>query len=118
MGYYTEEIMNWNIDRDNTDYNTSLEYSMLEEELEEYSDAITTTDIVAQADALGDLIAVATGSLLKLCNGDKDKVYGIMLAITAANNTKSSTKNAQGKITKPKDFVGPEDMIERVLLDG
>jgi len=41
-----------------------------------------------------------------------------MLAVTAANNTKSSTKNEQGKITKPKDFVGPEATIEKILNEG
>ena len=38
-----------------------------------------------------------------------------MLAITAANNTKSDTKNEAGKITKPDDFVGPESIIESIL---
>ena len=49
--------------------------------------------------------------------GDLEDVHLILTAVTAANNTKSSTKNAEGKITKPANFVGPEGMIRRILND-
>jgi predicted HAD superfamily Cof-like phosphohydrolase len=115
MNNVLEEIMNWNEERGNTTYSCVREGSMIQEELEELGAAYRGGDIVDEADALGDIIFVAVGSLYKLCGGDKDKVYDILLAITAANNLKSSTKDSNGKITKPKDFVGPEEMIRKVL---
>ena len=112
---WVEEIQKWNEDRDNLMYSPSLEYSMLDEELEEYMEAGITGDKVGEADALADIIVVAVGALYKLVEGDPYKFDDIMLAVTAANNTKSDKKNKEGKITKPDDFVGPEDMIRRVL---
>jgi len=115
---WVEEVQNWNETRDNLNYNKRLEADMLLEELQEYVDAAIEGDIVAEADALADILVVATGALYKLCDGDAYKFDDIMLAVTAANNTKSDTKNSAGKITKPKDFKGPEDMIEVILNDG
>ena len=109
------EVQDWNEVRDNLRYSPSLEYSMLDEELGEYMEAGITDDRVGQADALADILVVATGALYKLCEGDPYKFDDIMLAVTAANNTKSAEKNAEGKITKPDNFVGPESMIEGIL---
>ena len=114
---FVTEVSEWNITRENLRYSPSLEYSMLDEELNEYMKAGITDDTVGQADALGDIAVVAIGGLIKLCDGDIDKVQDILLVITAANNTKSSTKNDAGKITKPDNFVGPEGMIEDILDD-
>ena len=115
MSNYTEEIMMWNEERDNLRYTSSLEYAMMDEELEEFLEAGVTGDLVGQADALADMIVVATGGLYKLVGGDMKKFNDIMLAVTAANNTKSSTKDASGKITKPESFVGPEAIIATIL---
>lgn len=115
---FIEEVASWNEVRDNTHYSNRLEADMILEELDEYVDACIQGDLVGQADALADILVVAAGSLFKLCDGNISKVHDILLVVTAANNTKSSTKNAQGKITKPVDFVGPEDMIEVILNDG
>jgi predicted HAD superfamily Cof-like phosphohydrolase len=112
-----DEIMMWNEERDNLDYSCVREGCMLQEEVEELGQAYRQGDIVGEADAYADIIVVATGALFKLCGGDREKFYDIMLAVTAANNTKSSTKNEYGKITKPNNFVGPEPMIKRVLED-
>jgi len=114
---WVEEVQDWNEDRDNMRYTSSLEYAMLDEELVEYLEAALIGDKVGQADGLADILVVATGALYKLCEGDKYKFDDIMLAVTAANNTKSATKNERGKITKPDDFVGPESII-KVILDG
>ena len=111
-----EDIQTWNDDRGNYEYNNRLEYDMLQEEVDEYFEACMNEDTVDQADALADIIVVAVGSLYKLCGNDKIKFEDIMLAVTAANNTKGKEKNTEGKITKPKDFVGPEDMIAKVLF--
>ena len=114
---WVQEVQDWNAVRDNLRYTSSLEYAMLDEELEEFMEAAITGDKVGEADALADILVVATGALFKLCEGDPYKFDDIMLAVTAANNTKSSEKNEQGKITKPADFVGPESMIEGILGD-
>ena len=36
-------------------------------------------------------------------------------AVLKANESKSSSKNAAGKIAKPVDFVGPEAKLEAIL---
>jgi len=118
MSNWINEVQDWNETRDNLMYSPSLEYSMLDEELGEYMEAGTVGNRVGQADALGDLLVVVTGALYKLCGGDKEKFDDIMLAITAANNLKSATKNAAGKITKPANFVGPEELIGLILDEG
>jgi len=114
---FVEEVCMWNIERSNLRYSPSLEYSMLDEEVEEYMEAGISGDIVGQADALADTAVVAIGGLVKLCDGDIEKVQDILLAVTAANNTKSTEKNEDGKIVKPEGFVGPEGMIEDILSD-
>lgn len=107
-----QEVYDWNNERDliGDRIDVDLEYTMIKEELLELLGAPTRVDV---ADALGDIIWVALGSLSKLTQ-DVDKVSDIMLAISAANNTKGKD-TASGKITKPIDFVGPESMIEKVL---
>ena len=112
---WIDSVQDWNEDRDNLRYTSSLEYTMLDEELGEYMEAAITGDRVGEADALADILVVATGALYKLCDGDKYKFDDIMLAVTAANNTKSQEKNEHGKITKPDNFVGPESLIKSIL---
>ena len=107
-------VMEWNEVRDNLRYSPSLEYSMLEEELQEYMDAGIDDDIVAQADALADILIVATGSLFKLVEGDVEKFNDIMLAVTSANDLKPE-KKVNGKIIKGDKYVAPEPMIKEIL---
>ena len=114
---FIQEVQEWNDVRGNYGYSVELEEAMLEEELNEYKEAVDNEDRVGQADALADILVVAVGSLYKLCGNDKIKMNDILLAVTAANNTKSSTKNSAGKITKPDNFVGPERMIAKILLE-
>jgi predicted HAD superfamily Cof-like phosphohydrolase len=92
------------------------EYNEKEEEIVDYfqSDEGQLMIKVNRADALADIIFVAVGSLYKLV-GDVNKTEDILNAVIAANNTKSTKKNEQGKITKPKDFVGPEDIIKNII---
>lgn len=116
-GPILESIMMWNEERKNLTYSCIREGSMIEEELAELGTAYREEDLVGEADALADIIFVAVGSLYKLCQGDKNKFERIMEAVIYANNSKSSSKNEQGKITKPEDFVGPEEVIKEVLND-
>lgn len=147
-----ERICIWNEDRDNLLYDTSLEFTMLSEELQEYVIAkqkmmleyATELDIdpyseesfsnmteeetkeltmrckVEEADALADIIFVAVGSLYKLTGGSILRTMRILDEVIDANNSKGKDKK-EGKITKPKDFVGPEKAIRNILegvVDG
>lgn len=41
----------------------------------------------------------------------------VLSLVIEANNTKSSTKNADGKITKPTDFCPPDEKIREYLIE-
>lgn len=108
-----ERTISWNTIRGNTpdtlDWN--LEIAMLQEELDELRQATTN---VARFDALLDLKFVLLGSLGKMSLSAYQIVDGYE-AVISANETKSATKNAAGKITKPDDFVGPESKLQVIL---
>ena len=108
-----QQTIDWNNIRGNTPdtLNLSLEIAMLQEELNEFASATTRVD---QFDALLDLIFVLVGTLGKLGISAHQIVDGYD-AVLAANNKKSRTKNEQGKITKPADFVGPEAQLAAIL---
>lgn len=111
-----ERTIKWNTVRGNSpntlDY--ELEINMLQEELNEFIDAVKANDRVAMFDALLDLDFVRIGTLGKMGINPTMQVDGYE-AVLRANESKSATKNAQGKITKPTDFVGPEAELERIL---
>lgn len=111
-----EETIEWNRRRGNTpetlDYD--LEIAMLQEELDEFKQAVQDNDIVAMFDSLLDLDFVRIGTLSKLGISAYQQVDGYE-AVLSANKTKSTSKNAVGKITKPVDFVGPEPELQKIL---
>ena len=113
-----ERTIKWNTIRGNTpdtlDY--QLEIDMLQEELNEFKLAVAEGDRVAMFDALLDLDFVRIGTLGKMQIDAYTQVDGYE-AVLKANESKSSTKNAAGKKTKPADFVGPEAELQ-LLLDS
>lgn len=113
---HIERTIRWNHIRGNTPdtLNWDLEVAMLQEELDELKAATTDVD---RFDALLDLKFVLLGSLGKM-NLVPEQIVDGYEAVIAANETKSSTKNADGKITKPDNFVGPEATLERILVIG
>ena len=113
-----ERTINWNTVRGNTPGTLSwkLEVDMLQEELDELKEAIQSGDMVGAFDALLDLKFVLTGTLGKMALSPQQIVDGYEAVITA-NETKSETKNEEGKITKPSDFVGPEPKLQQLLLE-
>ena len=153
MGYnqIVENIIMWNKDRDNNNYDSALEFSMLQEECLEYAhsyiktvndyigfDVHTCTEEeyeaakdniavyletekfqedwkVNQLDALVDTVFVAVGSIGKLLNQDKGLVCKAIEEVIIANEQKSKTKNKDGKITKPSNFVGPEEELRKII---
>ena len=111
-----ERTIKWNTIRGNTTstLNWDLEISMLQEELDELQEAVSNNDEVGIFDALMDLEFVLRGSCGKFGLNPEMQVDGYE-AVLKANESKSSTKNALGKITKPKDFVGPEEQLQKIL---
>lgn len=111
-----KRTINWNTIRGNTpdtlDY--SLEIAMLQEELDEFKEAVQTNDVVAMFDALLDLDFVRIGTLGKMGIDASTQVLGYQAVLTA-NESKSSTKNSAGKIQKPADFIGPETRLQELL---
>lgn len=94
----------------------SLRVELLREEFEEFKDAVEREDLVAIADALGDIVYVAYGSAL---------TYGIDLdavlrEVHRANMSKLGPDGRplmreDGKVLKPSTYSPPD--IQRVLLD-
>lgn len=106
----------WNTDRGNTPdtLDLPLEISMLQEELEEFKQAVQTNDKVEMFDALLDLKFVLTGTLSKLGISAEQQVDGYEVVLRA-NQAKSATKSSNGKITKPADFVEPQEKLANIL---
>lgn len=111
-----ERTIEWNKVRGNTPdtLNYELEISMLQEELDEFKLAVKQNDKVAMFDALLDLDFVRVGTLGKMRIDAYTQVDGYE-AVLKANESKSATKNAAGKITKPADFAGPEVELQKLL---
>ena len=113
-----ERTIEWNELRGNTpdtlDY--QLEIDMLQEELDEFKLAVAEGDRVAMFDALLDLDFVRIGTLGKMQIDPYTQVDGYE-AVLKANESKSSTKNAAGKITKPAAFTGPEAELAKLLSE-
>jgi len=111
-----ERTVLWNTSRGNTSdtLNYKLEIDMLQEELDEFIEAVEANDPVAMFDALLDLDFVRVGTLGKMNISPIAQVEGYE-AVLQANESKSSKKNHLGKITKPTDFVGPEANLQKIL---
>lgn len=111
-----EKTIKWNEVRGNTPdtLNYQLEIAMLQEELDEFKEAVEKKDEVAMFDALLDLDFVRIGTLGKMQIDPYTQVDGYE-AVLRANESKSSTKNSAGKITKTSDFIGPEAQLRKLL---
>lgn len=115
---HIERTIEWNTIRGNTSdtLNYQLEIDMLQEELDEFKLAVSQGDRVAMFDALLDLDFVRIGTLGKMGIHPLAQVEGYE-AVLQANERKSSTKNAAGKITKPADWeqYAPEIQLQTIL---
>ena len=113
-----ERTIEWNTVRGNTPdtLNYQLEIDMLQEELNEFKLAASQGDRVAMFDALLDLDFVRIGTLGKMGICPLAQVEGYE-AVLQANEKKSSTKNAAGKITKPPNWeqYAPEAKLQAIL---
>ncbi len=115
---HIERTIEWNTIRGNTPdtLNYQLEIDMLQEELDEFKLAVSQGDRVAMFDALLDLDFVRIGTLGKMGICPLAQVEGYE-AVLQANESKSSTKNAAGKITKPANWeqYAPEAQLQSIL---
>lgn len=110
---HIKRTIQWNQCRGNTPdtLNWKLEIDMLQEELNELEEAEQDVD---KFDALLDLWFVTMGALAKMGLSAEQIAEGYE-AVLMANESKADTKNAQGKITKPANFVGPEAQLQIIL---
>ncbi len=108
-----ERTLIWNTSRGNTPstLNWDLETNMLSEELHEI--AIATSEANRLKEVL-DVIFIAYGSLGKMNLSSQDIVDSYELVVQS-NESKSSAKNSDGKITKNTDFVPVEPLLQLIL---
>jgi predicted HAD superfamily Cof-like phosphohydrolase len=105
----SDEILNrvieWNRQRNNTEYSRQLEVAMLREELNEYE---TAADPVAELDGICDLVFVAIGALYKFSERHGIDPRDAMRIVCTANEAKGMDKDGNGKIRKPSWFSRPD----------
>ena len=93
-----------------------LRYSLMKEENEEYLQAAKEGDLTEIADAVGDMLYILCGTILK--HGLQDKIADVFEEIQRSNMSKLD-KNGQpiyredGKVLKSELYFKPD--IERIL---
>ena len=80
-----------------------------------YGEPMTTISDVERLDKACDAVVFAIGSMAKL-RLSPDQINRAMRAVTDANLQKlSMPKDAQGKLAKPTNFIGPEVVLQAIL---
>ena len=80
-----------------------------------YSEPLVPISDVERLDKACDAVVFAIGSMAKL-RLSPDQINRAMRAVTDANLQKlSMPKDAQGKLAKPADFIGPEVVLQAIL---
>jgi predicted HAD superfamily Cof-like phosphohydrolase len=88
-----------------------LRYKLIREENEEYLDAALRGDLVEVADALGDLLYILCGTLLK--HGLQEKIDEVFLEIQRSNMSKLDADGRpiyreDGKVLKSDRYFRPD----------
>ena len=99
-----------------TEADYMLRYNLLKEENEEYLEACQNGDIIEIADALGDLLYIWSGTILK--HGLEDKIGPVFAEIQASNMSKLGADGLpiyreDGKVLKGPNYFKPN--IKKVL---
>jgi len=99
-----------------TEADYMLRYNLLKEENEEYLEACQNGDIVEIADALGDLLYIWSGTILK--HGLADKIGPVFSEIQDSNMSKLGEDGqpiyrADGKVLKGPNYFRPN--IKKIL---
>ena len=95
-----------------------LRYTLMREENEEYLEAARQGDMVEIADALGDMLYILCGTILK--HGLQDMIVDLFNEIQASNMSKLGADGkpiyrADGKVLKGPDYFRPD--LERILRE-
>jgi predicted HAD superfamily Cof-like phosphohydrolase len=89
-----------------------LRIRLLEEEVQEYADAVRDGDLLEILDALGDIAYILAGSVLN--HGLKHVIDDAFKEIHRSNMAKlvngKVLKRADGKVAKPDDWTPPDLM--------
>ena len=93
------------------DRDTLLRYKLIREENEEYLEAALRGDLVEVADALGDLLYILCGTLLK--HGLEDKIHEVFREIQRSNMSKLGAEGKpicreDGKVMKGPAYFKPD----------
>jgi predicted HAD superfamily Cof-like phosphohydrolase len=96
-----------------------LRYKLIREENEEYLDAAMRGDLVEVADALGDILYILCGTLLK--HGLEHKINDVFLEIQRSNMSKLDADGRpiyrdDGKVLKSDRYFKPD--IAGILAGG
>ena len=116
MRDFIGRIIHWNHQRYNQDFDHSLTFKLLDEELAEFNDAETDVD---KLDALVDIVYVAIGAMWKL-GLTKWHINEAIQVVCDANDSKTVRKTAahlKANIYKGDFFVPPEPALQEILDD-
>lgn len=99
-----------------SDQDMQLRYDLLKEENEEYLEACKNGDIVEIADALGDILYILSGTILK--HGLQDKIGEVFAEIQRSNMSKLGADGKpiyreDGKVLKGPNYFRPN--IAKIL---
>ncbi len=88
-----------------------LRYNLMREENEEYFEAAKDGDLVEIADALGDMLYILCGTMLK--HGMQDKIEDVFVEIQRSNMSKldkdrNPIYRADGKVLKSDQYFKPD----------
>jgi len=93
----------------------------LQEELQEFNDAVIDGDVVGAVDAIIDLLYFGIGGLWKL-GLSHNQMVRCMQAVHTANMLKRKGKvekrhTGAADAVKPENWVPPEELIRQILVD-
>lgn len=87
-----------------------LRYKLMREENEEYLEACQNNDLVGVADALGDMLYILAGTMLK--HGMQDKISEVFFEIQRSNMSKLDTN---GNPIINDGIIDPQKPVGKVL---
>ncbi len=109
-----EDIIDWNSDRYEQEYNHDLTCNLLSEEIFEHQIAITDVD---RLDALVDTIYVSIGAMWKM-GLTSDQIRRSIEVVCMSNNSKQIQKtpsNVKANLNKGSGFIAPEPYLQEIL---
>lgn len=94
-----------------TDADKMLRYKLMREENEEYLEAAQNGDLIEVADALGDMLYILCGTILK--HGMQDKIVEVFEEIQRSNMSKldkdgNAIYREDGKVLKSDQYFRPD----------